>query len=173
MYTWLPIILLVVIIIYANLPKDRPRASEKALKIYHYKRKEYLMNKSEHELFDVLQNIYGPKYYIFPQVHLSTVLDHQVKNGQSWKGALSHINMKSVDFIVCEKLKISPIVAIELDGSSHDRDDRKNRDAEVDRMFSEANLALVHITRNEALDKSIVEEKLSPFLSPWSGVSYS
>jgi len=44
-----------------------------------------------------------------------TVLEHRIK-GQDWKAAFRRINGKSVDFVICDKAYIKPLLAIELDG---------------------------------------------------------
>ena len=81
------------------------------------------------------------KWYVVPQVHLSALLNHKVK-GQNWKGAFQHINGKSVDFVLLSKENAKPICAIELDDSSHDRNDRLSRDEEVERIFKQAKIPL-------------------------------
>lgn len=102
------------------------------------------MTDSEHVMFNLLNELVGSRYYIFPQVHLPTVLDHKIK-GQSWIGAFRHINQKSVDFVLCDKVKSSPILAIELDDRSHDRPDRQERDHEVERIFAGADMPLLRL----------------------------
>ena len=85
------------------------------------------MTPSENEFFDVLLKIVNSQYYVFPQIHLSSILDHKI-NGQSWKGAWGSIQQKSVDFTICDTRSRLPILVIELDDMTHDRDDRKLRD---------------------------------------------
>ena len=100
-------------------------------KIYQYRRKQFFLTKPEHELYKILLGVVGQDYYVFAQVHLPTILDHSVK-GQKWQAAFAHINRKSVDFVLCDKKYISPKVAIELDDRSHGREDRQERDREVE-----------------------------------------
>lgn len=47
-------------------------------------------------------------------------MDHKIK-GQNWQGALSHIDRKSVDIVLCDKNYIAPKLVIELDDKSHER----------------------------------------------------
>ena len=56
---------------------------------------------------------------MFPQVHLSALLDHKVK-GQDWRIAFRHINGKSVDYVLCDKATLQPVYAIELDDYTHE-----------------------------------------------------
>ena len=111
---------------------------------YQYHKKYSVMTPAEHELFHLLNGCFNDKYYIFPQVHLSTLFGHTIY-GQSWRGALSHIDRKSIDFAMCDKETMRPILAIELDDRSHDKYDRQLRDAEVDKIFANADLPLLRI----------------------------
>jgi very-short-patch-repair endonuclease len=130
---------------------------------YQYIRKQFFMTKAEHEFFDALMTAVGDRFYIFAQVHLPTLLDHKVK-GQSWVGAFSHINRKSVDFVLCDKEYISPKLAIELDDKSHERPDRIDRDREVERMLKEAGFPLLRIENQHSYNPTELVEKINEIL---------
>ncbi len=116
----------------------------KTEKIYQYTKKKYLLSKPESDFFKTLDRILDNQYYIFPQIHLDSILDNKVI-GQDWKGALSHIQRKSIDYVICDKIYLSPLLAIELDDSSHSRNDRRYRDNLIERLFQEANMPLLRI----------------------------
>jgi very-short-patch-repair endonuclease len=126
---------------------------------YRYQKQKFFMTKTEHECYKVLSKILGDRFYLFAQVHLSTIVDHKVK-GQSWKGAFSHINQKSVDFVVCSKDYISPVLAIELDDSTHGRPDRQRRDVEVERILEDAGVPLLRIENRERFNSEELERKI-------------
>lgn len=126
-------------------------------KKYNYNKKQFFMTRAEHEFFDLLISAIGERYYVFPQVHLSTILDHKIK-GQSFVGAFSHINQKSVDFVLCDKNYISPKLAIELDDSSHDQADRVERDQVVDSILKNAGMKLIRFKVNENLSIDVIKE---------------
>jgi very-short-patch-repair endonuclease len=132
-------------------------------KTFHFKKEEYLITKTEHTFFNLLNEILGEKYFVFPQVHLSSFLDHKIR-GQSWQGALNHIQRKSVDYLICDKDYLKPILAIELDGKSHQREDRTRRDREVERIFTEAGLPLLRFDNKEIYNRGAVERKLATYL---------
>ena len=113
---------------------------------YSYEKKKFFMSALEHDLFDILHKALSNKYHIFPQVHLSSIIDHKIV-GQNWNAAFRHINGKSVDYVICDKAYIAPLLAIELDDSSHDREDRMERDEIVERIISEAGLPMLRITK--------------------------
>lgn len=134
---------------------------------YQYKRKTYLMTRAEHEFFDTLIMAVNREYYIFPQIHLSDIVDSKVI-GQSWRGAFKHINQKSVDFVLCDKKHLSPILAIELDDYTHQRPDRILRDQEVERVLQEAELPLLRIKNNGNFDSSEIAQKISNAIGIYS-----
>jgi len=151
------IALIIVIIILARILFSNSSNTKKVFKnnIYSYSAKPLLMTRTEAEFFVRLNRVAEERYFVFPQVHLSALLDHRVK-GQDWRYAFRHINGKSVDFVLCDKRTLRPTYAIELDDKTHEWDDRKERDNEVERIFKEANLPLVRFTNKNVSDSEIV-----------------
>ena len=49
----------------------------------------------------------------------------------------------TVDYVLCEKTTFKPVYAVELDDSTHNRNDRQERDREVERIFEGTDLKLV------------------------------
>jgi len=129
------------------------------LRKYLYRKKDFLMTRGEHQFFDILEEVVGNKYYLFPQIHLSTILDHKAK-GQSWMGAFMHINQKSVDYVICDKNYIKPLLAIELDDKSHERADRQERDVEVERILNGAGLPLLRVPERDSYDKVKLSQEI-------------
>jgi hypothetical protein len=72
----------------------------------------------------------------------------------------NRINRKHVDFLLCDPATLRPLLAIELDDSSHNRPDRKQRDQFVDAVFAAARLPLVHVP----VSHSYPTKKLRTFL---------
>ena len=126
---------------------------------YDYKRKPFFLSRAEHECYDALMLAVGHEYYIFAQVHLPTIVDHKV-NGQNWRGALAHINQKSVDFVLCDKAYISPKLAIELNDHTHERPDRVDRDIEVERILKDAGVPLLRLSNHGKFDSVDLAQKI-------------
>ena len=123
---------------------------------YSYSAKDSVMTRAETEFFKKLHLAVNERYLVFPQVHLSALLDHKIK-GQDWGIAFRHINGKSVDFVLCDKITLRPAYAIELDDFTHDRHDRVERDVEVDRIFNEARLPLVRFKKVNVSSDEIIQ----------------
>jgi len=128
---------------------------------YKYQAKQYFMTKSENDFFRMLNNVAGDRYFIFPQVHLSTILSEKVV-GQDWKtqkAAFRHINGKSVDYVLCEKQSLKPVYAVELDDYTHNYSNRQERDQEVERMFQSAGIPLVRFNGYKTLNQEDIAKR--------------
>lgn len=113
------------------------------------------MTHAERVFFYRLQNLLGSEYFIFPQIHLSAIFEHKIK-GQTWRGAFSHINGKSFDYVICDN-DLRPLVAIELDDWSHGLPSRKLRDEEIKRIVNDNNFYLARIRDGKVSDHEITE----------------
>ena len=156
-------IILVIVLLYVLLGlfrKSRDNQTTAQTISYLYKPKGSVMTPSENEFFDVLLKIVNSQYYVFPQIHLSSILDHKI-NGQSWKGAWGSIQQKSVDFTICDTRSRLPILVIELDDMTHDRDDRKLRDMKVDQVFEQAGLPILHFRTGAITDYEQVKSRIA------------
>lgn len=151
--------LVVVVLAVSAVSKVAPRASS-----YRYGRKESVMTSAEREYFRMLEAVCGNRYVIFPQMHLSSVLDPAAFR-QNWKGARAHIDRKSVDFVICDRDTLSVKCVIELDDRSHERSDRRSRDAIVEEICKDAGLPLVRIKNHGAPDRPVIEAALRAYLA--------
>jgi very-short-patch-repair endonuclease len=117
-----------------------------------YVLKRYLMSKAERSFFGVLEQVTdSSKHYVFPQLSLSKLVT--VEKGTGFYQAFHNkVDRKSVDFVLFDRNAMSPVLAIELDDSSHDREDRQERDAFVDRVLAKAGLPLLHVRAQAAYD---------------------
>lgn len=159
------IILIGAVIIIAALAEffRRDRGFSTGPRGYLYKKKDFFLSRAEHECYDALIQAVGSEYLVFAQVHLSTIVNYKVK-GQNWRGAFSHINGKSVDFVLCDKAYIAPKLAIELDDRSHERSDRKDRDQEVERVLKNAGVPLLRLDNHGRFDSADLAGKIEAAL---------
>ncbi|MDB5237924.1 MAG: hypothetical protein JWM46_194 [Candidatus Kaiserbacteria bacterium] len=114
------------------------------------------MTNAEMTFYNSLGQAVGKDYRIFAQVHLPTIVDHKVP-GQNWKPAFSHINGKSVDFVLCDKDTLSTVLAIELDDKTHERPDRVERDTEVERILKQVGVPLLRIENGRDLSPEAID----------------
>ena len=110
-----------------------------------YSKKKYLLTEAELKFFHVLQQAVGDQYYICPQIYLPSIVFTSAK-GRQFYSAFSRIKQKSVDFILCDKQYLSPLCAIELNDSSHNKEKRKQRDVFVSQVLERAELPLISVS---------------------------
>lgn len=146
MNIWFIVLLIVAIFVFIFLVEIIGKRPEKP--VYEYKRRECIMTDAERKCFNSLVEAVGATYYVFPQIHLPAILEHKIKNGQNWFAAFRHIDEKSVDFVLCTKNDLYPILAIELDDWSHERPSRQERDREVEHILKDVNLPLLRLKDN-------------------------
>ena len=128
-------VLLLVVVVVVIVVFLKPQGEDKLP----YIKKMYLMTMKERELFSILDQCVPTGYYIFPQVHIASILE--VKKGEpKWQTYFNKIISKSVDFVIFDKVNISPVLAIELDDHSHTYEKRMIRDQFVNKAFLSLNL---------------------------------
>lgn len=99
---------------------------------------------AERAFYFSLQHALSSKYEIFAKVRIADLIDVP-KDVVMAREYLFKITSKHVDFLLCRKSDIKPILAIELDDSSHYRPDRYDRDVFVDAVFKQADFKLLRI----------------------------
>jgi hypothetical protein len=109
-----------------------------------YKRKDFLLSKAERSFFGVLQLAVNGRYIIFTKVRLADLLDIP-RGTEKRQSYFNRIQAKHIDFVICDKNLLRPLLAIELDDSSHNRADRKTRDNFVDAALAAAGLPILHV----------------------------
>ena len=145
---------------YLNPSKKNALKPKKMASNYIYKPKKYIMTPTERAFFSRLDRLFSDKYYVFPQIHLSSLLDEKIK-GQNWNTAFKYTNNWSVDYILCDKETLKTICAIELDDPTHNRNDRIERDKQKNIILARADVTLIRFSNIQNLhDRDIVNEVL-------------
>lgn len=85
-----------------------------------------------------------------------------VVNGNGYYQRRNQILPKHVDFLICND-RMTPLIAIELDGNSHNKPSRMERDQLVDGVFEDAELPLYRIQVGSNFKK--FAQKLTVLLS--------
>lgn len=115
-----------------------------------YKIRRTIMSEHERLLFDNLRVVLGTTYDVYPQIKLDKIFG--VERQRAYKyylGWLRRINQKSVDFLVVKRDTQSPIFAIELDDSSHEDENRIDRDKFVGELFKRNNFPLIRFNAGQ------------------------
>jgi very-short-patch-repair endonuclease len=150
------IVLLVVVIVVAVLatilksrrgtaaPTEEEVDDGARLDVSGYVKRPYLFTSAEFAFYKVLRSAVGDRFTILVKVRIADLVD--VERGAPKRQAkLNRIMKKHVDFVLCDPRTMVPTLAIELDGSSHEADDRRERDALVDAIYAAVGLPCLHV----------------------------
>jgi hypothetical protein len=109
-----------------------------------YRVRPRLVTKAELRFYRSLQKAVQDDWQIFAMVRIADILavEEGIKNRRSW---FNKIVGKHVDFVLCDPGTLQPVIGIELDDATHQRNDRAKRDAFVDAAFDAAELPLLRI----------------------------
>jgi len=80
--------------------------------------------------------------------------------------ARNRIDRKHVDFMLVRCSDLAPVAGVELDDSSHDEVDRKQRDAFVDDLFHSCKLPILHVPVQAAYSQTELRAKIAGALGP-------
>ena len=106
-----------------------------------YARKYDFLSPAEAAFFVALRSAIGETYLIFSKVRLADVC--YIPRGPGSTAALNRVSSKHLDFLLCDMSTLRPVLAVELDDSSHQRADRAQRDVFVDEVLNAVELPFV------------------------------
>lgn len=130
-----------------------------------YRRKDYLLSQAERSLFGVLAEAVGDHYLIFAKVRLADLV-WLPKGTESRQGHFNRVQSKHVDFVICDRAAIRPLLCVELDDASHVQASRQTRDEFVDSALRAAGLPIIRIRAAKAYNmlelRSQIEKAITP-----------
>lgn len=111
-----------------------------------YELRQTLMTSNERIFFEKLRRTIGDKYDIYPQVNLDKIFKIKyLGNKFAFNAAKWAIDRRSIDFLITKRESQSPFMGIELDDSTHYREDRVNRDEKVNALFKVNGIELMRV----------------------------
>lgn len=140
-----------------------PKKAIPAKETLPYERVQYLLTKAERSFFGVLESSLSESYLIFAKVRLADLIKVHSKT-ESRQTFFNRIQSKHIDFVICDREYIRPLVAVELDDSSHKKTNRQDRDEFVDDALNAAGLPLVRFQAKTAYNRQEVAETLNRVL---------
>jgi hypothetical protein len=138
-------------------PGGRERAG---IDLTKYHLREDLLSAAELNFFQVLTTAVGDTAVICPKVSLGDLFYAKTGDCARNLSYRNRIERKHVDFLLCEPNTLHPVMGIELDDRSHEREDRVARDRLVDGMFKAAGLPLKRIRVQHSYDNHALRELL-------------
>ncbi|WP_153556981.1 DUF2726 domain-containing protein [Roseimaritima sediminicola] len=123
-----------------------------------YRLRTSFLSPAELAFYRVLEQA-APQYSINNKVRLWDVL--YVPRAEGSRRYENKISSKHVDFLLCDPATMQPVLAIELDDSSHNRQDRQDRDAFVDKAFAAARLPILHVAASRNYSATDLRDRIA------------
>jgi predicted RNA-binding Zn-ribbon protein involved in translation (DUF1610 family) len=112
---------------------------------YPYFVRDDFLTPAELNFYRVLKSAVSDQALIFTKVNLGDLFYAKSSDYGEYRTYTNKIDRKHVDFILCDPATVQPILGIELDDKSHQRQDRQERDEFVENIFACAKLPLARI----------------------------
>lgn len=127
-----------------------------------FAKKKYVFSAAERSFYEVLRRLVR-NHTVFAKVRLCDLV-YVTQRGRGWQKYFNQISRKHLDFIVCDQ-DLVPVLAIELDDSSHEAEDRRDRDEFVDEVMAAAAFPLLHLRAQRGYVLEELRQQLEPYLS--------
>jgi hypothetical protein len=124
-----------------------------------YRRSDSLFSYRERRFWLALRQEVGAEYALFAKVRLADLIwiANEPINKKLYNAELLR---KHVDFVVCNRETFHPLLAIELDDSSHRRYDNTERDAYKDRVCAAVRLPLWRVKVQQEYDRGMISRTI-------------
>ena len=114
---------------------------------------------AERSFFGVLLKACGPDAHVSCKVRLADVLK-PLGTASQWQTGFNMIQSKHIDFVICKASTMDVHCCVELNDSSHEREDRRDRDEFLCRALAGAGVPLVAFKARRGYSVQEVNETL-------------
>jgi len=152
---FLAIVIVFIVFVSLKIAANKKKEAGTQDKPPYFKKKTLLGEKEQvlfHRLIDAM-----PDHYIMAQVRLSDIVG--VGKSENWQSWFNKVSRKSVDFVICNKSFVV-LACIELDGQTHEQEDRQKADSTKDEALNAAGIPIVRIDANNLPPASEIKTML-------------
>jgi very-short-patch-repair endonuclease len=146
-------------VIFPFLKRSQKETTSKALP---YRLRDDFLSPAEFSFYKVLLSLVGARLTIQSKVRLADVFFVVRPNENA--GFFNRIAQKHLDFLVCDSVTMKPLFGIELDDSSHKRNDRQERDEFVENVCQVAGLPLLRVPVQREYNSREIAAQIAPLL---------
>lgn len=137
------------------------RRQKEAMDRYKYRPRKHLMVGPAKQCFQMLNDLFGQKFYVIPDVSLSSLLSHKVGT-QDRYAAYRFIDNKAVDFVLCNKRSLRPICAVKLEeGIQNDSKEPGSNPHDMEKFFRSAHIPFIYLAKTQRLTPEYIIEEFS------------
>lgn len=110
-----------------------------------YHKKDRFLTRAERSFYGVLTTLADTRGWdVFAKVRLEDVVEVE-RGADQYQAHRNRIKARHLDFLLCDAQTVSPVLAIELNDSSHLRDAQQLRDEFVTEVLKAADLPLLFV----------------------------
>lgn len=125
-----------------------------------------MMNSNEYRFYKLLNSFIDQRYVVIPQVHLDDLVSTAANlDKKSRLFSFRHVNQKSVDFVIAEKVSMTALLAMELDGQSHRETTAIEQDKEKERILIEAKIKLIRFENAKFFNTAEIKQRVETELN--------
>lgn len=129
-----------------------------------FKKKDYFLSKAEISFFHVLGSILDEQWLIFTKIRLIDLVSIP-RGTENYQSHRNRVQAKHVDFVLCDRKSVTPVLVIELDDSSHNKHSVQKRDQFVNAVMKAAGLPILRIPSQKGYDTRELQQRLQTALS--------
>jgi len=129
-----------------------------------FRKKDYLLTKAERSFYEVLRRSVDEQTTVFAKVRLLDLV-WLPKGTQNAGSHRNRVQSKHVDFVLCNRAALMPMLVVELDDASHAREDRQARDLLVDRVLTGAGLPVLRVRTSRGYSPAELQRQIDAALA--------
>jgi len=165
-YSYGVVVVVVILAVIASVvKKGKGRASRGAgaAEASPFRRNKFFLTTAEQSFFGCLKEAISGRWELFAKVRLLDLLwlPRETQDKQRWRNT---VQSKHVDFLLCDRKTLMPLLAVELDDSSHRRPDRQERDDFVNKVLESAGIPVLRATARSLYDTRALGEEIQKML---------
>lgn len=123
-----------------------------------YNTKPSLLTEIEKNFYSAIKEVLPEGYCLFPQINLAAVIS---KDDNS---AFQNELFRNIDFLITSS-EFKPLIFIEINDSSHNSSQRKERDLKVHNICEEAGIPIITFWTSYGVNKEYIKKKIDTTLS--------
>lgn len=112
---------------------------------------------TEQGFYNILRDeILGKQFIAIPQIPYPALIKIPLSRKNGFQSYWNRIQARRLDFLLCDREDLTPRLAIELDGSSHNSKKAKKTDEFKDKLFKEIGLPLLRVEVREEYNRELI-----------------
>jgi hypothetical protein len=123
-----------------------------------------LLTPAEKIFYEQLDLVIDGRLEILCKVRLADLIEVESRQAEERNRVFRRIASKHIDFVLAEPGNLAPMLAIELDDSSHERADRRERDEYLEELFDTVKFPLLRIKASSTYNRRALVDALEQAL---------